>query len=83
MSETRTKSITFATDYTTAGGRTYKAGSTHTINSPEARVLLRVGKAQLAEEKPAAATQPAPDATTGTPAADTAGDGTTAAKKGK
>ena len=80
---TATTSITFAVDYETAGGRTYKAGSTHKVNAPEARVLVKIGKARIAGDEPTNDV-PAPDAVPGTPPADTAGDGTTStAKKGK
>ena len=71
-----TKDITFAVDYETAGGRTYKAGATHKVNSPEARILVRLGKARLADagSEPEAEEQAAPDAAS-TGAGQSAGDG--------
>lgn len=47
--------ITFANDYTTPAGRTYKVGSTHEVNNDDARNLIFRGKARLAEESPAPA----------------------------
>lgn len=49
--------VTFANDYTTPGGRTYKGGSTADVNDADARSLIFRGKASLA-----AVTAPAPAA---------------------
>ncbi|UXE04750.1 hypothetical protein QEH44_gp13 [Arthrobacter phage Shambre1] len=78
--------ITFASDYTTSGGRTYKAGKTYAVNAPDARVLVRLGKARTADSgtTPEQETDPgaAPAAVSGPPTVDSAGD-TTARKAGK
>jgi hypothetical protein len=41
--------ITFANNYTTPGGRTYKGGSTAEVNDADARSLIVRGKARPAE----------------------------------
>lgn len=64
--------ILFANDYTSPGGRHYKAGSTHEVNAVDARNLIHLGKAIPATEnkKPArkAGTTSAAAETTQTPA---------------
>jgi hypothetical protein len=49
--------ITFANDYTTPGGRSYKAGSTHDVNDGDARSLIFRGKARPEDSTPAAPKQ--------------------------
>jgi ribosomal protein L9 len=46
--------ITFANDYTTPGGRHFKAGTTAEVKDAEARSLVFRGKAVAATEKTAA-----------------------------
>lgn len=59
--------ITFANDYTTPGGRTYKGGTTAEVNNAIARSLIFRGKA--VEERPAdAGTDSAAAEATETPA---------------
>ena len=41
--------ITFANNYTTSGGRTYKGGTTAEVNDADARSLIARGKARRAE----------------------------------
>lgn len=41
--------ITFANNYTTSGGRTYKGGTTAEVNDADARSLIVRGKARHAE----------------------------------
>ena len=41
--------ITFANNYTTPGGRTYKAGTTAEVNDADARSLIVRGKARRAD----------------------------------
>lgn len=67
--------ITFANDYTTPGGRTYKAGTTADVNDGDARSLIFRGKARPATEKTSAAAGEANSATaeTKTPAGETKG----------
>ena len=45
--------ITFATDYKTGGGRTYKGGTTAEVNDADARSLIVRGKARRADSAPA------------------------------
>lgn len=47
--------ITFATDYTTGGGRSYKGGTTAEVNDADARSLIVRGKARLADPESASA----------------------------
>lgn len=47
--------ITFANNYTTPGGRSYKGGSTHEVNDADARSLIVRGKARPADTKSASA----------------------------
>ena len=42
--------ITFANNYTTPGGRSYKAGTTAEVNDADARSLIVRGKARRADE---------------------------------
>jgi hypothetical protein len=41
--------ITFANNYTTRGGRTYKGGTTAEVNDADARSLIVRGKARRAD----------------------------------
>ena len=41
--------ITFANNYTTSGGRTYKGGTTAEVNDADARSLIVRGKARRAD----------------------------------
>lgn len=52
--------LTFANNYTTPGGRTYKAGNTYTVNDADARSLIFRGTARVAEE-PGTATADTPE----------------------
>ena len=54
--------ITFANDYTTSGGRSYKGGSTHDVNDADARSLIVRGKARPAAETAEATAAAAPSA---------------------
>lgn len=47
--------ITFAVDHVTAGGRHYKAGSTHEVNDNDARALVHRGLARPEDSAPAPA----------------------------
>ena len=49
--------ITFANNYTTSGGRTYKGGSTAEVNDADARSLIVRGKARRAESASAEPTK--------------------------
>lgn len=42
--------VTFASDWTSSGGRTYKRETTADINDADARLLVRMGRARLATE---------------------------------
>ncbi len=55
--------ITFANDYTTPGGRTYKGGTTAEVNDSDARSLIFRGKARPATEKAPAPAREASSAT--------------------
>ena len=50
--------ITFANNYTTPGGRTYKGGSTAEVNDADARSLIVRGKARPAEVTKSASAEP-------------------------
>jgi hypothetical protein len=50
--------ITFANNYTTPGGRTYKGGSTAEVNDADARSLIVRGKARPAEVTKSAPAEP-------------------------
>ena len=50
--------VTFANNYTSAGGRIYKGGSTHEVNDATARSLIVRGKARLADEPKSASAEP-------------------------
>ena len=61
--------LIFSNDHTTAGGRTYKGGSTAEVNDADARSLIFRGKASLAPATaPAPAAVPTPSAPAGSDA---------------
>lgn len=49
--------ITFANNYTSPGGKSYKGGSTHDVNDADARSLIVRGKARRAEETKSASAE--------------------------
>jgi len=49
--------ITFANNYTTSGGRTYKGGTTADVNDADARSLIVRGKARPADSASAESTE--------------------------
>jgi hypothetical protein len=77
----QTRKVTFVSDYTSrASGEKYEAGKSYTLESSDARVLIRTGKARDAAQEPAAGEiTPAPDAVFDS-TTDTVG---ASAKKGK
>ena len=50
--------ITFANNYTTPKGRSYRGGSTHEVNDADARSLIVRGKARPAEVTKSASAEP-------------------------
>lgn len=52
--------VTFALNHTTAGGRSYKGGTTHDVNDADARALISRGIVRKADSKPAPETPAAP-----------------------
>lgn len=61
-----TTRVTFATDWTDPAGKEHKGGSTASVDAADARMLVQIGRAQLAGETPA-------DAVDLTPKTDKAG----------
>lgn len=47
------KKVTFASDWTDSAGKTHKGGDTASVDAADARMLVQIGRAQLADETPA------------------------------
>lgn len=53
MAATPKKKVTFATDWTDSAGKEHKGGETTSVDAADARMLVQIGRAQLADETPA------------------------------
>lgn len=51
---TSTTKVTFASEWTDSKGKTHKGGSTAAVDAADARALVQIGRAQLADADPAA-----------------------------